>query len=768
MPFLNSHEDDDSRYYEILHILIPRFLRVIGDRSDYRICNAQLQLSDRLGPNAGFLSVVRWFHSASFMSLPGYLSINDIDPSSIGLFPLDIASACAVNAMSICGDAESTKILDLCCCPGGKTQMIYDTVENQVHRRRSGRQADVLIVGVDISETRLRVCTSLLNRTARYKAMELSKHRPGAALTDSMNRVQPRRNLSNINNKFSAAEECKTEEGDIVKSAEGTVKPPHLMIFSCDGTKFGEDTMGALVYDSVVQDCELQHIFDKEKRGLILKRNSKLLPNMSPLVADTPSTQSCNSVAEEENGGRKRKNKSARQRENKMLRLIEKNDMALIFSNAHSQDTHATQQESEAEIGQGAAGVEAGKGNNGTEVVLKWSLPLPQPVLDEGTFDFVLVDAECSHDGSYRHMRYVNEGHLDEEDQDRSEDHTSNTPPHAAARPGYSHIKPLTASSYVRASSEEERARIVALQKQLLANGFRLLRATSTSASSASASSPYLVYSTCSLEKSQNEEVVQWLLDTHQDAELCPLELSDLCGRPPLKGENDTSTMQTQSHTAEQRAALRKAESVTSFPLEDSSSGVKDHPEAVATQCEESKEVSEEEEEDMRDLDRALALIALSQPELLQAVEARKYSAQHLHIAILLSRLTLFSHGSFFNFLSPLRHYSTTAAAAAAAVWVTYTVGERQAAEDTLQRYSRLLSKHWASLPHLPSTSQGLCTGNDSSATTQEGTPMECSSTDSHERSKSTPYLAGTVRLSKSNGMSGIFIARFKKNRLPG
>jgi 16S rRNA C967 or C1407 C5-methylase (RsmB/RsmF family) len=677
MPFLNSREEDDSRYYEILHILIPRFLRVIGDGSDSRICNAQSQLSDRLGPNAGLLSVVRWFHSASFMSLPGYLSINDIDPSSIGFFPLDIASACAVNAMSICGDSESTKILDLCCCPGGKTQMIYDSVGNQVHRRRSGRQANVLIVGVDISETRLRVCTSLLNRTARYKAMELSKHRPGAALIDPMNLVQPRKKLSSSNNKSSAAEECNTEEGDIVKTAECAVKPPHLMIFSCDGTKFGEDTMGTLVYDSVVQDCELQHILDKEKRGLILRRNGKLLPIMSHLVADT---QSCNSVAEEENGGRKRKNKSARQRENKMLRLIEKNDMALIFSNAHSHDTHATQEESEVD-GQGAAGVEAGEGNNVIEVGQKRSLP----VLDEGTFDFVLVDAECSHDGSYRHMRYVNEGHPDQEDQDRSKDHTSNTSPHAAARPGNSHIKPLTASSYVRDSFEEERGRIVALQKQLLGNGFRLLRATSTSSTSttststsststsststtstsASASSPYLVYSTCSLEKSQNEEVVQWLLDTHRDAELCPLELSDLCGRPPFKGENDISTMQTQSHTAEQRAALSKAESVTSSPLEDSSSSIEYHTEAVATQCEESKKVSEEEEEeeDMRDLDRALALIALSQPELLQAVEARKYSAQHLHKVMLLSCLTPFSHCSLLNFLSLLRHFFATAAA---------------------------------------------------------------------------------------------------------
>ena len=657
MSLMNSREEDDSLYYEILHVLVPRFLRVLGDGSELRKREAQSQLSERLGLNANLLSVVKWFHSASFMSLPGYLSINDIDPSSIGLFPIDIASACAVNAMSICGYSESVKILDLCCCPGGKTQMIYDSVENQGKQGKSGSQADVLIVGVDISQTRLHVCTSLLSRTARYKIMEISKHRPGATKTDSRNPVQPKINLFNSNDESSYLENHKTEEGVILKSLECALKSPHLMIFHCDGTKFGAGTMGTLIYDSVVQECELQHTFRKERKGLTMKRNGKVLSDVDPLMIDTLSKQSSNNDVEEEDGGRKRKNKSARHRENKMLRLVEKNGFPVIFCDSSPRGMHAALEENNGnDVGQVALSMEAGEGNKRTDVLLKnasrgQTQPLQQPLLNEGAFDFVLVDAECSHDGSYRHMRYVSEGPPDQGD--RSADHTASTPSHAAAWTGVSDNKPLRTSSYVRASCEAEREKIVVLQKQLLANGFRLLRASSDRDPDLdSTASPCLVYSTCSLERSQNEEVVQWLLDTFEDAELCPLELSDLCGLPPCKGEIHASETETQRHPAEQQLAHGEAQLVAFSPLMkpqiriiENSSGIKDHAEIFVTECEERKEASDEkgkemkeaeEEEEVRDLNRALALIALSQPDLLRAVDAREYTEQHLIISIFL------------------------------------------------------------------------------------------------------------------------------------
>lgn len=77
----------------------------------------------------------------------------------------------------------------------------------------------------------------------------------------------------------------------------------------------------------------------------------------------------------------------------------------------------------------------------------------------------VLIDAQCSLDASVRHLlKYNKVGWLDFE-----------------------------------APSDDS---IVHLQKRLIYNGFRLL-----------APGGYLIYSTCSFCKSQNERVVQWLLD---------------------------------------------------------------------------------------------------------------------------------------------------------------------------------------------------------------------------------------------------------------
>ena len=206
-------EDDvaGAEYFEILHILIPRYLRVIGIKSEEKVEEAYSKLRERLGrlgQNGNLLQRVKWFHSAGFLSLPGYISIHDLDPLSLGLFSFDIASACAVNALGIDFSnehsdelKESKNILDLCCCPGGKTQMIYDLLDcnltanngnneiakngnynkynyknnKEFYKENKGNEArkknnekneenisGTLIVGVDISKSRLQVCTILL------------------------------------------------------------------------------------------------------------------------------------------------------------------------------------------------------------------------------------------------------------------------------------------------------------------------------------------------------------------------------------------------------------------------------------------------------------------------------------------------------------------------------------------------------------------------------------------------------------------------------
>ena len=61
-------------------------------------------------------------------------------------------------------------------------------------------------------------------------------------------------------------------------------------------------------------------------------------------------------------------------------------------------------------------------------------------------------------------------------------------------------------------------------------NGFRLLR-----------SGGVLIYSTCSLTEAQNENVVQWLLDTQPNARVLPINPSEITHAAAKKKSRDFS-----------------------------------------------------------------------------------------------------------------------------------------------------------------------------------------------------------------------------------
>lgn len=178
--------------------------------------------------------------------------------------------------------------------------------------------------------------------------------------------------------------------------------------------------------------------------------------------AQTPdSTQSGNlvfdsGVAMEEmvqrGGKRKRMNKSARAREKKRLRQIATAESDSV-ANARQQDSEKKVQTS------------------------------------IGLFDYVLVDAECSTDGSFKHIK------------ERMKEASSNKQKDADHK-----------EENIRLTDPNKLADLVQLQRKLIASGFRLLKEGGT-----------LVYSTCSLSEDQNEKVVKWLLDYHQDAVLIPI-----------------------------------------------------------------------------------------------------------------------------------------------------------------------------------------------------------------------------------------------------
>jgi hypothetical protein len=146
-------------------------------------------------------------------------------------------------------------------------------------------------------------------------------------------------------------------------------------------------------------------------------------------------------------------------------------------------------------------------------------------------FDFVLVDAECTHDASYKHMQYI--AIPDAESTSTADDiATPGGEPSAKLKSGaqLSHYSGTTASyhgtSAVVTSASPE---LTALQRGLLMNGFERLRPGGC-----------LVYSTCSQDTAQNEEVVRWLLDTvGAQAELTsvPDKMRALYRAPVQEGE---------------------------------------------------------------------------------------------------------------------------------------------------------------------------------------------------------------------------------------
>ncbi len=116
------------------------------------------------------------------------------------------------------------------------------------------------------------------------------------------------------------------------------------------------------------------------------------------------------------------------------------------------------------------------------------ALPIPGQLYDK-----VLVDAECTHDGSLKHIiKYQKWGW-----------HT-----------------------FEKRVLDPKRLKLLAsLQRALLLNGFRLLKPGGT-----------LIYSTCSFCRAQNEDVVRWLLDAFpQDVESQPFDATErqALGNPP-------------------------------------------------------------------------------------------------------------------------------------------------------------------------------------------------------------------------------------------
>jgi 16S rRNA C967 or C1407 C5-methylase (RsmB/RsmF family) len=120
--------------------------------------------------------------------------------------------------------------------------------------------------------------------------------------------------------------------------------------------------------------------------------------------------------------------------------------------------------------------------------------PSASPGVTVELFDRVLVDAECSTDGSLKHIQQT----IMKKEKQRQEDNDQSSP---------QLIPQLT--------DDQQLADLVRLQQRLAESGFRLLKPGG-----------YMVYSTCSLSEDQNEGVVSWLLKQHAEARIVPVRFA--------------------------------------------------------------------------------------------------------------------------------------------------------------------------------------------------------------------------------------------------
>eukprot|EP01038_Epipyxis_sp_PR26KG_P004149 gene4149-5909_t len=381
-------------FFELLEQILPRFIRL----------NQGLDKNLELQHHDDQFCYIKWL--PGFICIPGTIPLRDFQETNSlhCAFPMNAASAICANLLLSSNDSQDIlQLLDLCCCPGAKFQMIGDLLNDSS-----------LMVGVDISSNRIDLFKSLMKKTLYHRMNRLILNN-----TDIINYD------GKINCGVNIKSDCVTQN---------KLSIPRQLVFMCDGTLFNTSSndekdilkieLGTLRYDSIVAIEEIGFNFNRYKS-----------------------------------------NKSSRAREKKRLDEIQQsfyggNDEKYSTSNDCSKPMKKRRNEQQSQY-------------------VELSIP--------SYFDLVLVDAECTHDASYSHMKFINNN--SEIENNDSTKLFKSFKPHASL------------------SSEEDRDKLYKLQCDLIKNGFKQLK-----------NGGVLVYSTCSQEESQNEDVIRALLENEPTA----------------------------------------------------------------------------------------------------------------------------------------------------------------------------------------------------------------------------------------------------------
>ena len=403
----------------------------------------------------------------------------------------------------------SIRVLDLCCAPGLKTCAIADllstctTTNTNTSNSGSGigceegdigntntntsNRKSIQIIGVDVNSKRMNLCKNVI------KKYHIDPQTSGRGDNQSHTGT----------NKHANANEENPQGGD--HNAALSMRTT-IQLYNADGTSFGS----------------LQSR-DRDASSLVFDSNVAL---------DQQSFA----------GNRKRMNKSAKARERKRLKIIAQE----LFQKCNSETTKTIE---------GGHGDEKMSNTTSVQTIILPSSGASDEILSASSgdcdvdalsmslFDRVLVDAECSTDGAVRHLQHKYhqlqcKSEIEIKAKDEVYDKGDVAPTMAvgtkhedSTKRSNNECQAAEASSrrVDTASSREELTlnpkltdasklkELVALQKKLIESGFRLLKPGGV-----------MVYSTCSLAKEQNEDVVSWLLNDRNPglAQIVPVQFS--------------------------------------------------------------------------------------------------------------------------------------------------------------------------------------------------------------------------------------------------
>ena len=453
-----------------------RFVRAVGDETAFG--DRELaELCDDLGLTATNVKPVSWMPKPlRFWSLPRDAPLARARAVKLGLLQgMDAASGACVAALGV---QPGHRVLDLCCSPGAKFLALLDCLhgvnlkcegvsdhDNYTARDQTGDDANSSsrIGEKSISEGCLDgidVSEGRLRvcRSLIARALE-SRWASHATNPDTTTTIE-----TAASNRLRVRLVCSDGRhwaGLLGSVAEAAKEPKGL---------------GKLVFDSAAHYAELEGRRPPKLKTMNTTAGSAAEQN------STGNDPSISSTMEQSPGGempRKRLNKSARAREAKRLK-------ALI------QEAAAATEASDYHTAQGP------------------STPL--------LYDRVLVDADCSTDGSAKHLNKVLMGCMDENGYKLGEaiDSVRSTSSSSGGGGNDSSAKVDRNNSgsqrLEKLLSPEATARHVSTQSLLLANGFKLL-----------APGGVLVYATCSLTHAQNEGVVAAFLAAEPTAALMPV-----------------------------------------------------------------------------------------------------------------------------------------------------------------------------------------------------------------------------------------------------